>query len=140
MTSGEPSLRDVLRVLEYLPDSGGLGVGVDAEDIARWAGSRLPGNQLLFSARERAYCESRAEPTQVYAGHWCAKEAVVKALARFVTVSPREVEIGHAPDGRPIATVSGIDQGAFDLEVSVSYTPHVAVAVAVAVAVQVGAG
>jgi holo-[acyl-carrier protein] synthase len=108
------------------------GVGVDVEEVDRW---RDPNVDLrsLFTSDERSYCDAKACPAEVYAGHWCVKEAVVKALAGVVVISPRQVEVAHYPDGRPrvVITPRGLEWVVDRIHVSASHTKHVAVAVAI---------
>ncbi|GEM_PF-3449997 len=112
---------------------GRVGVGVDVEEVARW---ERPA-ESLFTAAEHAYCRALARPAQSYAGRWCAKEAVLKALSPFLTLSLRDIEIGAGPAGAPQVRLAYPACEGWDGEVrvSIAHTPNVAVAVAVAVAV-----
>jgi phosphopantetheine--protein transferase-like protein len=109
-----------------------IGIGVDIEEVDRWVESNVDLN-VLFTSEERSYCDSKGRPAEAYAGHWCLKEAVVKALAGVVLISPRQVEIAHHPDGRPrvVITVRGHESIADWIHVSVSHTRHIAVAIAI---------
>jgi phosphopantetheine--protein transferase-like protein len=108
-----------------------IGIGVDIEEVERWVEPKVD-LHVLFTSGERSYCDSRGRPAEAYAGHWCLKEAVVKAVAGVALISPRQVEIAHHPDGRPrvAITVRGLESIADWIHVSVSHTKHVAVAVA----------
>src|SRR4051812_46635414 len=75
-----------------------IGVGLDIEMVGRF---RTP-DPRLFTAAELALCAASANPIETRAGRWCAKEAVVKAISRYVMLSPREVEILGDPSGRPV--------------------------------------
>jgi holo-[acyl-carrier protein] synthase len=71
------------------------GIGIDLLEIDRLerALSRRPRlAQRLFSEGERAYAASRPRPATHLAARFCAKEAVVKALALEV-FSPRQIEV-----------------------------------------------
>jgi len=60
------------------------GVGIDLLDIARLerALERRPRlAERLFTDGERSYAEGKAQPARHLAARFCAKEAVVKALA-----------------------------------------------------------
>jgi holo-[acyl-carrier protein] synthase len=113
-----------------------LGVGVDCEEVARFRAllPRLDDVQrALFSEEEHAYCRAQPDPAPHYAGRWCAKEAVVKALAPL-RLTTRAVRILAAADGRPVAVVdlpSGEEAPAVRL--SISHTATTAVAFAVAI-------
>ena len=105
------------------------GIGVDVEAVERFA---EPDPRLLTSD-ELAYCAAQDAPAESRAGRWCAKEAVVKACAKHLQLSPREVEILVEPCGRPIvalperAAMVGLVS-----EVSISHAAGVAIAVAIA--------
>jgi holo-[acyl-carrier protein] synthase len=118
--------------VESLEGAGGpVGIGVDVEEVDRWVQPNVA-LHALFTSEERSYCDSKARPAEAYAGHWCLKEAVVKALAGVELISPRQVEVAHHPDGRPrvVITASGLESVVDRVLVSVSHTRHVAVAVA----------
>ncbi|UCC69762.1 MAG: holo-ACP synthase [Armatimonadota bacterium] len=61
--------------------------------------------ERLFTAAERAYCESKADPAPRYAARFAAKEAVAKALGRWLRW--HEVEITVDQSGRPRISLSG---------------------------------
>lgn len=123
--SGGAALRD--EVAAHLAGLAGLpGVGVDAEEIARWHEPDL----RLFTPAERAHCGTSAER---FAGRWCAKEAVVKALGPFVAASVRDVEVLAEPSGRPVVRLADrLAAAGVVVAVSITHTRSVAVAVAVA--------
>lgn len=69
-----------------------------------------------FTATERDYCEKRAGPPLLHlAGHYAAKEAMIKALdsshlyrpALLPKIDYREIEVIHDPQGRPSFHFSG---------------------------------
>ena len=77
-------------------------VGVDLIEIdrIRRALERYPRfRERCFTEAERAYCESRANPAQSYAGRFAGKEAVGKALGFGVAraFAWRDVEIVGRP-------------------------------------------
>lgn len=108
------------------------GIGVDVEEVGRW---REPGRirpEAVFAPEELVHAEAGADRAERYAGLWCAKEAVFKAVAPQAAVSLRDIVILHDPDGAPRATVRGFEEVfAGRLLVSVSHTPLHAAAVAV---------
>lgn len=59
----------------------------------------------LFTERERAYCERRADPAPHYAARFAAKEATAKALGRWLRW--QEVEITSESSGRPHLLLRG---------------------------------
>ena len=77
-------------------------VGVDLIEIdrIRRALERYPGfRERCFTEAERAYCESRANPAQSYAGRFAGKEAVGKALGFGVAraFAWKDIEIAGRP-------------------------------------------
>jgi holo-[acyl-carrier protein] synthase len=106
-------------------------VGIDIEAVDRW---ERPAT-ALFTAAEHAHCRAMGHPAESYAGRWCAKEAVLKALAPYLKVSPRDVEIRTGPDGRPQPCLTAPHATGWygQLRVSIAHTPTVAIALAVAV-------
>src|SRR5205085_9275818 len=115
-------------------------VGVDLIEIARVRraldrhgdGFR----ERCFTADERAYCESKANPAQHYAGRFAAKEAVGKALGTGVYFTWKEIEIRGRPKpgvyltGRTAAWAAKV--GAGKIELSMTHSRELAAAVAVA--------
>src|ERR687883_891932 len=83
-------------------------VGVDLIEIERIrrALDRHAGfRERCFTEAERAYCDSRANPAQHYAGRFAGKEAVGKALGIGVHFTWREIEIRGRP--KPGVFLSG---------------------------------
>ncbi|MDJ1122564.1 holo-ACP synthase [Olsenella sp. YH-ols2217] len=119
------------------------GVGVDLVSIPRMerALERTPRlKERLFTAEERAYCDSRAHPAEHYAARFAAREAVLKALGTgFRGVGLSGVSVALDDAGRPSAVLAGRAreaaerQGVVEVEISLSHTHEVAVANAVAV-------
>jgi holo-[acyl-carrier protein] synthase len=115
-------------------------VGVDAIEIARIrrALESYPGfRERCFTEAERAYCDSRKNPAESYAGRFAGKEAVGKALGLGVAraFAWRDIEIVGRPKpgvtlhGRARAWADGVAAGAIDL--SMTHSRELAVAVAV---------
>jgi holo-[acyl-carrier protein] synthase len=90
-----------------------------------------------FTEAERAYCDSKANPAQHYAGRFAAKEAVGKALGSGVYFTWREIEIVGRP--KPGVYLSGRTArwaekiGAGRIELSMTHSRELAAAVAVVV-------
>ena len=53
--------------------------------------------ERCFTEAERAYCDSKPNPPQHYAGRFAAKEAVGKALGSGVYFTWKEIEIRGRP-------------------------------------------
>lgn len=92
-----------------------LGVGVDLVDLERIA--RLLASkgehamQRFFTEDERAYLQTRPEPTGHAAARIAAKEAVYKALQALPGargVGWRDIEVLRDPDGRPAIRLHGL--------------------------------
>ena len=101
--------------------------------LARYARFR----ERCFTEAERAYCDSRPNPAQSYAGRFAGKEAVGKALGFGVAraFAWREVEIVGRPkptvrlSGRLEALAGRLGAGVIDL--SMSHSRELATAVCV---------
>ncbi|HEU5279839.1 MAG TPA: holo-ACP synthase [Gaiellaceae bacterium] len=115
-------------------------VGVDLIEIerVRRALERYPRfRERCFTAAERAYCDSRPNPAQSYAGRFAGKEAVGKALGFGVAraFAWREIEIAGRPkpsvrlEGRIAAWAERVGAAAIDL--SMTHSRELANAVAI---------
>ncbi len=115
-------------------------VGVDLIEIerVRRALERYPSfRERCFTDAERAYCESRKNPAQSYAGRFAGKEAVGKALGFGVAraFAWKDIEIAGRPkpsvklSGRTKAWAERVGAGAIDL--SMTHSRELATAVAV---------
>jgi holo-[acyl-carrier protein] synthase len=102
--------------------------------LARHAGFR----ERCFTEAERAYCDSRANPAQSYAGRFAGKEAVGKALGFGVAraFAWKEVEIVGRP--KPSVNLSGrlaeraAELGIGSVDLSMTHSRELAQAVAIA--------
>ena len=103
--------------------------------LARYARFR----ERCFTEAEQAYCESRSNPAQSYAGRFAGKEAVGKALGFGVAraFAWKEIEIVGRPkpsvhlSGRLAERAAALGIGSVDL--SMTHSRELAQAVAVAV-------
>ena len=116
-------------------------VGVDLIEIARVkrALERYPGfRERCFTEAEIAYCDSRPNPAQSYAGRFAGKEAVGKALGFGVAraFAWKEIEIVGRP--KPTVRLSGrlaeraAAMGAATVDLSMTHSRELAQAVAIA--------
>ncbi len=123
---------------------GAVGLGVDIVEIERMRKilSRTPSfASKVFSAEERAYCDSTATPQAHYATRFAAKEAVLKALGTGFSqgIGVRDVEVRRTSKGRPYAVLTGRakqiaqSMGVRELPLSLSFTHSEAVACAMAI-------
>jgi holo-[acyl-carrier protein] synthase len=116
----------------------GLRIGVDLIEIERIRAAidRYPGfRSRCFTADEIAYCDSKANPAQHYAGRFAAKEAVGKALGSGVLFTWKEIEIRGRPkpgvelSGRTKAWAEKVGAGSIDL--SMTHSRELAAAICV---------
>jgi holo-[acyl-carrier protein] synthase len=89
------------------------GIGIDVVEVARIATAierhGEPFLAKLFTAAERAYCESRKNPAMHYAARFAAKEAVAKALGTGIGANAglQDLEVIHDASGAPKIRLSG---------------------------------
>jgi holo-[acyl-carrier protein] synthase len=117
-------------------------VGVDLIEIERIrrALARYPSfRERCFTKAERAYCDSRRNPAESYAGRFAGKEAVGKALGFGVAraFAWQDVEIAGRP--KPAVTLHGRVArwagrvGVVRVDLSMTHSRELAAAVAVVV-------
>jgi holo-[acyl-carrier protein] synthase len=121
-----------------------VGLGIDSVDIPRFAEvlERRPAlTSRLFTAAERRYASTLANPIPTLAGRFAAKEAVMKALGVGLgAFAWGEVEVEHLEGGAPRLVVTGraaslaARRGVAGWHLSITHTAMVASAVAAAVA------
>ena len=115
-------------------------VGTDLIEIARIRRSLeryASFRERCFTEAERAYCDSRRNPAESYAGRFAGKEAVGKALGFGVAraFAWRDIEISGRPkpsvhlNGRIAAWAERVGAGSIDL--SMTHSRELANAVAV---------
>jgi len=115
-------------------------VGTDLIEIERIRGALARYERFrdrCFTPDEQAYCESRPNPAQSYAGRFAGKEAVGKALGFGVAraFAWKEIEIVGRPkpsvrlSGRVARWAERVDAGPIDL--SMTHSRELAQAVAV---------
>ena len=116
-------------------------VGTDLIEIERIRRSLARNERFrerCFTEAERAYCDSRPNPAESYAGRFAGKEAVGKALGFGVTraFAWKEIEIVGRP--KPAVRLSGrlaeraAAIGAATVDLSMTHSREIAQAVAVA--------
>jgi holo-[acyl-carrier protein] synthase len=119
-----------------------IGIGTDLIEIERIRRSLERYERFrerCFTEAERAYCDSRANPAESYAGRFAGKEAVGKALGFGVAraFAWKEIEIVGRPkpsvrlSGRLAARAARI--GVREIDLSMTHSRELAQAVAVAV-------
>ena len=119
-----------------------VAVGTDLIEIERIRRSLARYGRFrerCFTEAERAYCDSRRNPAQSYAGRFAGKEAVGKALGFGVAraFAWQEIEIVGRP--KPAVRLSGrlaeraATLGVASVDLSMTHSRELAQAVAVAV-------
>lgn len=121
-----------------------LGIGTDIIECLRIAQMIDRHGELfisrVYTPREIAYCQSRKQATQHFAGRWAAKEAVLKALGTGWRrgISWRDVEVGSSESGKPRCLLHGgaleVSEklGVREMLISISHCRSHATALAVA--------
>jgi holo-[acyl-carrier protein] synthase len=112
-------------------------VGVDLIEIARIrrALERYPRfRERCFTDAERAYCDSRPNPAESYAGRFAGKEAIGKALGIGVAraFAWKDIEIVGRP--KPSVRLSGrvaARAGNAEVDLSMTHSRELANAVAI---------
>ena len=118
------------------------GVGIDMIEIDRVAVKIEKGSgfrELVFSEKEIAYCELKADKYQHYAARFAAKEAFFKALGTgwLNGTAFNEVEISNNADGKPELTLIGQtgellrEQGPMKISVSLTHLKTIASAIVI---------
>ena len=121
--------------------AGSITVGTDLIEIERIRRSLARYERFrerCFTPAERAYCDSRPNPAESYAGRFAGKEAVGKALGFGVAraFAWKEIEIVGRPkpavrlSGRLAARAEALGLAAIDL--SMTHSRELAQAVAIA--------
>jgi holo-[acyl-carrier protein] synthase len=96
----------------------------------------------IYTDREIRYCQARKHAIEHFAGHWAAKEAILKALGMGSSrvVSWTDLEVRNRPHARPEVRVRGrardaaLARGIGDILISIAHCRTYATAYALAVA------
>jgi holo-[acyl-carrier protein] synthase len=88
------------------------GIGIDMIEVDRVAekiGKEKGFRELVFSANEIAYCETKTNKYEHYAARFAAKEAFLKALGTGWAngFAFNEIEIYHDTNGKPLLQLLG---------------------------------
>jgi holo-[acyl-carrier protein] synthase len=118
------------------------GLGIDIVEVERIAEKIEKNNgfrELVFSANEIAYCESKTHKHEHYAARFAAKEAFFKALGTgwLNGTAFNEVEIINNEQGKPEIALLGLTNstvnalGNFNIMVSLTHIELTATAVVI---------
>lgn len=112
-------------------------IGIDIEEVARFRKlDRLRNRRFferIFTAGEMKYCFSKKDPAPYLAARFCAKEAVIKALAglEIHKMPYRDIEVLNTAKGAPKVRIHSKRKMA-TVAVSLSHTAEYAIAFAIA--------
>ena len=112
----------------------GTGIDIAEPDRVRKAAERF-GQRFLdrvFTPREIAYCERKANKWERFAARFAAKEAAFKALGTGWRRGVRwvEVEVANEPSGKPTLNLTGTAKSFADklavtnISLSITHTPQ----------------
>lgn len=115
-------------------------VGIDLTDVSRFENMGEKTRVRLFTENEITYCTARKNFAQHFAGHFAAKEAVMKVLGAGLDEIPfKDIEVRHNESGAPYVILSNITLAraknlGFDVErfeISISHTATQATAICI---------
>ncbi|MCW1921376.1 holo-ACP synthase [Luteolibacter arcticus] len=121
-----------------------FGIGIDVVEVERIESSMAEFGERfatkIFTAGERAYCESQKRPAIHYAARFAAKEAVAKAFGTGIgrDLGWLDMEIVRKDSGEPELVLSGVGKayaagkGIAEVKISLTHAHHYAAANAVA--------
>lgn len=107
-------------------------IGIDVVDVERLREVMIRDPRTedrLFTASERTYCRTKADPVVHFAGTLAVKEAVIKAARLGPLVAwGRRIQVHRDDSGAPRVSIEG--RAEHRLDISISHDSPVAVAVA----------
>ena len=109
-------------------------IGIDIENIERFKNLSAHLIERVYTKNEIEYCNAHTNSHIHFAGFWCAKEAVVKALDDL-SLAVSEIEILHKSSGAPYINITPKLQQHFtyknikNIHISISHTDTIATAV-----------
>jgi holo-[acyl-carrier protein] synthase len=121
-----------------------FGIGIDVVEVERIESSMAEFGarfaSKIFTAGERAYCDSQKRPAIHYAARFAAKEAVAKAFGTGIgkDLGWLDMEIVRKDSGEPELVLSGVgkayagQKGIAEVKISLTHAQHYAAANAVA--------
>ncbi len=118
------------------------GIGIDIIEIERIEHAINKNGDTfisrIFTKQEIAYCQKKNDACPFFAGHFAAKEAILKALGTGLRqISWQDIEINHDALGKPYAVFSTTIQqnlknsAITTVHISISHSRNYAVAQAV---------
>lgn len=86
------------------------GVGIDVESVDSFPAENGAFVERNFTTAEQTYCQSQPDPKASFTGHFCAKEAVFKAMgtvSKGAAAAMKEIEILSASGSAPRVQLHG---------------------------------
>ena len=113
-----------------------ISIGVDIESLESIPKSILEIKNTtlrkkLFSEKEVLYSISKTNNLETLTGIFCAKEACIKALSKFMQIDFNQIEIDHDNKGRPKVLIKNI-KNLLKIDLSISHSSSYALAVCIA--------
>lgn len=113
-----------------------IAIGTDIVEVERMK-TFLKRETLLkrtFTEEERAYCLKHKDPLPYFAGHYAAKESVIKVLGEGSLLLIGSIEVCHRESGAPYLELTGEalkllhKKGMTELKLTISHEKKYAVA------------
>ena len=102
-------------------------IGTDLEEISRIRSAITKNGarflNRIYTKKEQKYCQSKSDPAMHFAGRFCAKEAMIKALKSYGVQDPiswTSIEIDSTASGEPHVNLYGKLRG--NCRISISHT------------------
>jgi phosphopantetheine--protein transferase-like protein len=109
-------------------------IGCDLEEIKKFESKILNDCFLkkVYTKIEMEYCLKKTNPAPHLAVRWCAKEAVIKALAGLGinTIELTRIEIANTAEGYPEVYINDPCCKNIEIQVSLSHSGSMAMATA----------
>lgn len=112
--------------------------GIDICEVKRFLGKNDKSLAGIFTENEIKYAKSFLSSAEHFAGFFCVKEAVMKAIGVGIDkINPLEIEVLHTEEKKPFVILTGKAKKHFDnlpeknIEISISHTKEIATAIAV---------
>jgi len=113
-------------------------VGTDIVEVERFENKSITFYQKIFTKKEILYSKKYKSYAERFAGIFCTKEAVMKALGVGIyEINPLNIEVLHLKTGKAFVSLSGNAEKIFaklnekNIEISISHIKSVATAVAI---------
>lgn len=112
-------------------------IGNDICEVKRFSNKEKNFYKKIFTTQEILYAEKFKNYAEHFAGFFCAKESIMKALNSGIEkINMLDVEILHLESGKPFVKLTGTAKAFFDnmleknIEISISHTSDFAMAFA----------